>query len=415
MSIVEPFRASFYSEKAGDIKDLVCPPYDVISKSYEKELRGRAAHNFVHMELKMPDETYEDMADKLRKWSSAGLLATDNDPVFYLLRQKFSIKGIEYIRKGIFAQLKLTGGHSICAHEKTHEGPKEDRMNMLRFMKANISPNFVIYQNKEGEPASQLLLKYESSEPFMSVYDEHEKVQYDMWRIHDSVDIDSVKKYFENVELMIADGHHRTEVATKYFLQEKKEDPRYNYMMTYLSPVDDGLVVFPTHRVLHRKFDPADMLNKVSDIFEVEEYRDISEMAAAVAARQKYAFGFAQDGKYLCCTLKCTSVLDKVFASEEEKPYKAIDSFLLHKLVIEKTLGIVTREGDLSYTIDEKEAEKIALEIGGSVFLMKSTCVEEVMKVSVSGFTMPQKTTYFFPKLLSGLLIRQHELQEVAF
>ena len=411
MSIVEPFKASYFNtKKTGDIKNVVCPPYDVINKEYEQVLKDRSPYNYIHMTLKDPDESYESLGQKFEQLFVENIYTTSDKPAFYLLDQEFTIKGKTYNRRGIFAQLKLTGDHAICAHEKTHEGPKEDRMNMLKFMKANLSPNFIIYSRRDGEPTAVMMDKYSKSDPFLSVYDENEKVHYKMWVIDSQQDVETIKNYFSNIDLMIADGHHRTEVATKFYQNQKSDDQRYNYMMTYLSPVDDNLVVFPTHRVLLKKLE-INVMEKVSELFEVEQLEDIKAMATAVARQNKYAFGYAQDGKYACCTLKDPACLDDVFVTEKEKAYKAIDSFLLHNLVLGKLLDITIKEGDLKYTIDETEAEKIAERENGCVFLMKSTSIEEVMKVSVSGFTMPQKTTYFFPKLLSGLLIRKHDAQ----
>ena len=412
MSIVEPFKASYYNtDKVGNIKEVVCPPYDVINKKYEQELKERSDYNYVHMTLKKADDSYEDLSKIFENWFADGIFETEEKPCFYLLQQEFEIKGRTYKRRGLFAQLKLTGDHAICAHERTHEGPKEDRMNMLKFMKANLSPNFIIYSAKEGEPSRIMLNKYSSVDPFFVVYDENEKVDYKLWKIDSEADIAIIENYFIDNDLMIADGHHRTEVATKFFLDHKKDDQNYNYMMTYLSPVDDNLVVFPTHRILTRKLDINELLNKVSELFHIEQASSIEKMAAMVATKDEYAFGYAQDKKYICCTLKDSKCLDEIFVAAEEKAYKAIDSFLLHNFVLAKLLGVTTKEGDLKYTIDEVEAEQIAEEENGCVFLMKSTSVEEVMKVSVSGFTMPQKTTYFFPKLLSGLLIRKHDKQ----
>lgn len=412
MSIVEPFKASYYNQdKVGDIKGVVCPPYDVINEEYEKELKASSEYNYTHMTLKDPSMGYEDLAKVFDKWFADGAFVTDDKPAFYLLEQTFEIEGNAYTRRGLFGQLQLTGDHKICAHERTHEGPKEDRMNMLKYMKANLSPNFIIYPKRDGEPTALLLNKYKSEAPIYEVYDGNEKVNYRMWKIDNTEDVESVRSYFVDIDLMIADGHHRTEVATKYFTDYKKDDPKYNYMMSYLSPVDDNLLVFPTHRVLMRKLNIEEVLEKSAELFNVEEAANIKVMADLVASKDVFAFGYAQDSKYYCFTLKNPACLDEIFVSEDEKPYKVIDSFLLHNMVLAKTLGVTTKEGDLKYTIDPVEAESIATKNEGCVFLMKSTSVEEVMKVSVAGFTMPQKTTYFFPKLLSGLLIRRHEAQ----
>jgi uncharacterized protein (DUF1015 family) len=366
----------------------------------------------VHLELKDTSLDYAQLAGIFQKWCAEGVFENDVDPCLYLIKQDFEVEGKKYSRRGMMGQLKLTGDHKVHAHEKTHSGPKEDRKQMLRHMKANISPNFIIYRNTKDEPCAVLLKKYESQKPCAKVFDDNEKVDYTIWRIADKADIAMVEKFFEKQDLMIADGHHRTEVATKYFLEDMPNDPTYNYMMSYLSPIDENLLVFPTHRVLTRSVDVADLMKKCGQYFSIEKKADVRALADDVASKKVFAFGFAQAGEYLSCTLKDPKTLDAFFVTAEEQMYKGIDSFLLHNFLFAKVLGITTKEGDLKYTIRPVEAEQLAKESSGCVFLMKSTSVEEVMRVAVSGFCMPQKTTYFFPKVLSGLTLRKHELQK---
>lgn len=412
MSIVEPFKATYYNiDKVKDLSRVVCPPYDVINKEQEKKLKKKSVYNYAHMTLKDTKFSYKDISKVFDTWFDKKALITDEENAFYLLEQTFKVAGKQFKRRGLMGALKLSGRHSICAHEKTHEGPKADRMNMLKYMKANLSPNFIIYPKKKGEPTAAMMKKFGRKRPFMAVNDDNEKVKYKIWKIADPKDILKIKEYFKDIDLMIADGHHRTEVATTFYKTQKKNDKKYNYMMSYLSPVDNNLAVFPTHRVLTRKLDIEKVLESAKELFSVKKFKNIKEMAEAVAKKRKFAFAFAQDKQYYAFTLKDVESLDKIFKTKKEKAYKAIDSFLLHHLVFEKVLDVKTKEGDLVYTIDPKEAEVLAKENEGCVFLLKSTSVEEVMKVSVSGLTMPQKTTYFFPKLLSGLMLRKHDEQ----
>jgi uncharacterized protein (DUF1015 family) len=366
----------------------------------------------VHLELKDKSLDYAQLAAIFEQWCNDGVFENDAEPCFYLIKQDFTVDGKKYSRRGLMGQLKLTGSHKVHAHEKTHSGPKEDRKQMLRHMKANISPNFIIYRNANDEPCAILLKKYAAVKPCAQVFDENEKVDYTVWRVSDKADIAMVEKFFEKQDLMIADGHHRTEVATKYFLEDKPTDERYNAMMSYLSPIDENLLVFPTHRVLKRPVDVADLLQKCGQYFTAEKKASVIALADDVASKKVFAFGFAQGGEYYAMTLKDPKTLDQFFVTNEEQMYKCIDSFLLHNFVFAKVLGITTKEGDLDYTIRPVEAEQLAKESNGSVFLMKSTSVEEVMRVAVSGFCMPQKTTYFFPKIMSGLTLRRHELQK---
>jgi uncharacterized protein (DUF1015 family) len=412
MSVIQPFKATHYNpKKYAKLEKLVCPPYDIISKEHEKKLKNSSAYNYTHVLLRDEKTSYEALGARLRQWVKEGVLVDEDQPALYLVEQEYKVNGTSFRRRGFLGLVKLTGKHAICPHEKTHAKPKIDRMMVLKHVKANLSPIFIIYQKKNNEPTAILLKKAKTQKPFMAVTDTFEKVKYRIWKITDKKQIASVQRYFNGLPLMIADGHHRREVATDYCRMKKaKEDSPLNHMLTYFSPVDDNLLVLPTHRVYVKSLDIDLALSTLDSFFNIQHVKNAREAAELVSRQKNYSFVLYQSGEYRLCVLKDPALLDDVFTTRDEKAYKSIDSFLLHKFVFAKLLEIDPKEGELLYTIHADKAVGMADQNKGCAFIIKATKIEEIMRVAVSGLTMPQKTTYFYPKVLSGLVLRRHEV-----
>ena len=414
MSTVRPFKATYYNQKKiRTLTNVVCPPYDVISAEYERTLKKRSAYNYVNIILRDENTTYQDLARRLNDWLAAGVLVDDPDEAFYLVEQEYTVNGKKFCRRGFLGAIKLTGDHAIHAHEKTHAKPKVDRLKVIKAVKANLSPSFIIYPKNKQEPVQLLLKRMRRQKPFASVYDGNEKTTYRMWKVSAPADIERIVSYFDGLPLMIADGHHRTEVARAYYeMQKGKKNPALNYMMAYFSPIDSDLTVFPTHRVYTHAVDIDALISEAGKLFSVNRCKNAVEAAEFVGKQKKFAFAACQRGRCTAFVLKDKSSLDNVFRSKEDKPYRQIDSFLLHHLVFDKIIGIHPKEGELLYTIDPRKAVALAKEHDGCAFIIKATSIQEIMDVSVKGLTMPQKTTYFYPKFLSGLLLRRHAVDK---
>jgi uncharacterized protein (DUF1015 family) len=358
MAEVKPFRAVRYDERAGPLEALVAPPYDVISPEQRDELRARNTHNVVHLTL--PDDEVE--AGRLwTDWRSEGVLADDDEPAFWWLSQDYvGPDGVARTREGLVAALRIEPYENrvILPHERTHRGPKEGRLRLLRETRAQLEPLFFLY---EGEPPT----RRPDREPNLEADGAR------LWQLslHGT---DGVSGAFADRQLLIADGHHRYETALAY--HEEAGTPESGYVLAVLVSLDDpGLMIFPTHRVFAEE--PAEPLTTEERLPDPQSalaaLNDLPlERAAAVVYRPGDA-ELAVDG-------------------EGELDVRLVDR-----------LG---HEG-ISYTPDWQEAVR-AVDSGEAAVavLMRPTRIEDVFAVAQRGETMPQKSTYFYPKLVSGLL-----------
>jgi uncharacterized protein (DUF1015 family) len=337
MAVVKPFRALRYNEElAGPLENLVAPPYDVISDELRAELLARSPYNVVHLTL--PDSE-EDAARDLEEWRSSGVLVEEPPAVWALEQDYVGPDGVARKRFGLVASLKVepyaTG--TVLPHERTHAGPKEERLRLLRATRVQLEPIFLLYDG----PAP---VERPDREPDLEV--EGAK----LWRIDDPM----LVRYFDDKQLLIADGHHRYETAVA-FSQEEGFPASAQMPVVLVSTEDPGLEIFPTHRLFAEPKHLESEANGGPEVTEVT--RDGSRVV------------HGPEG-----------ILDVQFVD---------------------TLG---QEG-ISYTPDPEEAERRVREGEAAVaYLLRPTRIEDVFDYARRGEVLPQKTTYFFPKLISGLL-----------
>jgi uncharacterized protein (DUF1015 family) len=333
MADVKPFRAERYEDRAGPLEQLVAPPYDVISPEQREEYRARSPHNVVHLTL--PDDE-EQAARDLIAWRSEGVLERDASPAYWFLSQDYvGPDGVERTRSGLVASLRAEPYENgvVLPHERTHSGPKEGRLRLLRATKTQLEPIFLLY---EGEP-----LDSPAREP--DVRSGGDK----LWRIDDAPD-------FSDTQLLIADGHHRYETALAY--AGEGESP---YLMVVLVPTrQKGLTIFPTHRV-------AAHVNGAHGTPIGEPGDDLPGVVLYRGGQYELLEG---DG---------------------------LDVDVVERLAPDG-VTYTPQRAEAVATVDRGEAE--------AAFLLRPTRIEDVWEVARSGRTMPQKSTYFYPKLTSGLL-----------
>jgi uncharacterized protein (DUF1015 family) len=348
---VKPFRAVRYGERAGPLESLVAPPYDVISPSERKLLAEESPHNVVHLTL----PTDEPEAGRLwKEWRGDGALVEEDDPGFWWLSQDYvGPDGVARTREGLVAALRAEPYENrvVLPHERTHRGPKEQRLRLLREVRAQLEPLFFLY---EGSPPATR----PDREPDLEVEGAR------LWRLP----ADGIPEAFADRQLLIADGHHRYETALAY--HEEAGRPESAYVLAVLVSLDDpGLMIFATHRVFEHE--PAEQLP-------AEEVSD-PETALEQAPRDRAAAVLYREGR-------------SELAVDGEG---------------ELDVGLVDRLGHegISYTPDWHEAVR-AVDDGEAevAVLMRPTRIEDVFAVAQRGETMPQKSTYFYPKLVSGLL-----------
>jgi uncharacterized protein (DUF1015 family) len=356
---IKPFRALRYdTERAGPLEDLVAPPYDVISPEERREFLERSPHNVVHLTL--PDSE-EEAGRTFREWRDEHILATE-DAGFWALSQDYvGPDGVARTRTGLVASLRVepyeTG--AVLPHERTHRGPKEGRLRLLHEVGAQLEPIFLLYEGATP-------FKVPVSAPDIEVEGAR------LWRL----DEPSIGEAFVDRRLLIADGHHRYETALAY--HEEMGTPESGYMLVVLVSLEDpGLTIFPTHRVF-RKAPSRGSLTGEQRADPESALRELGELSRERAAVVVY------DGE-----------TELAVDGAGELDVQLVDR-----------LG---HEG-LTYTADWREAVR-AVDEGEAVLavLMRPTRIEDVFEVSGRGETMPQKSTYFYPKLVSGLLFHPLE------
>ncbi|MEE9591367.1 MAG: DUF1015 domain-containing protein [Thermodesulfobacteriota bacterium] len=443
MAQIMPFRGLFYNpEKIEDIKAVVAPPYDVISQDMQDMLYHRHPDNIVRLILgkTYPDDTptknrYTRASLDFKRWRSERVLVLDERPSIYYYVQTYILKSrLKKTRKGFIARSRLEefGKGSIHPHEKTLSGPKADRLRLTEACRANFSCIFSLYSQPDLE-INGLLEDSINDIPIIDVVDD-EGITNKVWKVDDQFFIESIAKDIANKPLFIADGHHRYETALNYrnLIRERANtwtgnEPE-NYVMMYFSNMDDeGITILPTHRVVHSipNFDSKAFLLDCSTYFNIEKIEFNEKIEPRVRkeffvrmeemADIPQSFGLYMEGvnAYYILTLKNRGIIDREIADTIPEAFKEMDVSLLHSLILDKILGISVKaqEGqrNLIYEKDSDAAINAVNEKCQLAFLLKPTKIEQIKRVSEAGHVMPQKSTYFYPKLLSGLVINPLE------
>src|SRR3954471_9618291 len=406
MADVQPLRALHYNpDVAGPIDRLVAPPYDVIDAERRAELAGRSDHNVVAVDLPQGDgDPYEHAARLLGGWIAEGAVVRDAQPALWILRQDYvGPDGEARTRTGFFARLRVEdyGPGRIRPHERTHPGPKEDRLRLTRATKANMSPIFVLH------PGPTLV--HGGGEPWADVTDE-DGTRHRLWRMDDAEQIAKVQEALADQELLIADGHHRYETARAYAEEIGGEGP-HRYVLACLVGLEDpGLTVYPTHRLV-KETTPAQQEALAAALradFEIERVERDDLAPAPGNGLTTLGYLDAHFRQPFRLTLKDQATADGVLAGEPE-PYRRLDAAVLESLLLKGPLELtdddISHLNRFGYARDAEQA--LALVESGEydlAFLLRPPPVAQVREVAASGASMPPKSTYFFPKLLTGLL-----------
>lgn len=424
MAILEPFKGVTYNlSKVGRLDDVVAPPYDVISPSDQRWYYEKHPYNVVRLILPMEEDPqknkYEISRDYLNRWISEGVLNIDDEPAFYIIRQQFEVDGDRKSRTGFTCIVKLEdyNAGTIIPHEDILEKPMDDRLNMLRHTQANYDSVFGLYSD---ETTQNIIYNAITEGPDASAVD-RDGVLCELWRLTDPGLIESICRSMANKSILIADGHHRYAAALAYRNEMREKagsiDPcaPYEYvMMTLVSTDDSGLVILPTHRLVGNitKIDTNELITQLSQNFIIKEsspaqlMNDVSSLFG-----KEHAFGLYNNKKAYLLVLKPDAKPEKLITINCSDALKRLDVTILHSLILEKCLGIqmqqMAKQANLSYTRNADEA--IQLVDSGQyemAFLMNPTTISEVKAVTESGDRMPQKSTFFYPKLPTGMVFR---------
>jgi uncharacterized protein (DUF1015 family) len=417
---IEPFRAlTFNRARAGDLGSLVAPPYDLVDAARQAELYARNPFNVIRLELNREADPYSAAAATLREWIAEGVLAQRARPAIYYYMQRFELAGSQRVRHGIVARIRLEEFASgrILPHERTFPKAKEDRLRLLTATRLNISPIFGLYPAGDAD-LSRLLAKTASAPPAIHVVDDL-GITNEVREIDTPSAIATIQQALADVRVLIADGHHRYETALEYRrrIRAQDGDPAelrpYDYVMMTLVAFDDpGLVILPTHRLV-RHLPPeaiAAFDSRAQPIFEIEQHRDPTAVVDAIAASRKGAIGvLLRSGVSRILRLKQPAAMAAAMP-DAPAAVRDLDVSILHTLVLDRIFGIkadeVRKGGNLEYTIDAARAmAEVVAGTADGAFLMAPPTVDDVAQVCGAGATMPEKSTYFHPKLLTGLMM----------
>ena len=407
MTDIRPFRALRYPASLGPLENLLAPPYDVISGDYRKTLLGRHKGNVARVILKDPadgERGYERIGEIFKGFRADGTLVQDKEPAIYLLEQRFSWEGRAYLRSGILARFKVEpeGSPLIRPHEKTRGPAKEDRFSVLKATRANFSPIFLFFEDQGAfaKAASRARLAH----PVLATYTDDDGIAHTVWAITKAENIEELAKSAGGGPSYIADGHHRYATAQRYL---KEVGPEGAVTYGYFCPNDEGLVVLPYHRILFDAPTPAQVMTRLEGKYLLSAV-DTAEKAAREVANSTLPFAFAllwPDGQAIVCE-SAPGVEDEL-PKEAPQCLKDLDTYFLHHAGF-KHLGLVDPKVEFVHSLADARSE-LAAHPGAVAVLMRATPLRHIAAVADASESMPPKSTFFHPKIPSGILVHPLE------
>ncbi len=417
---IEPFRALMYNRQiAGEPARVVAPPYDLIGAARQNQLYERSPYNVVRLELGRDADRYGAAERTLAEWLAAGVVERSARPAIFQYTQTFDLEGRLLHRTGFIARVRLEefDRGRIVPHERTFPAAKEDRLRLLTALQVNTSSIFGLYSGAHPE-LERLRDQVAAREPLIDLVDDL-GIRNELRPIEDAGEIAIVQRELEAPRILIADGHHRYETALNYRRARRHEnassEPQpYDYtMMTLVACDDPGLVILPTHRVV--KSLPADAIasftQRAREVFNVEELAHRDEFRARLNDSGAGAIGVTlkDSPSYLILRLRSQSAMETAMPDAPAE-VRRLDVSVLHALVFDRIFGLradeIRKGGNIEYTVEIGGAlGAVANGRADGAFLMNPPSIQDVERVSDAGATMPEKSTYFHPKLLTGLVM----------
>ena len=424
MAEIKAFKGMRYTYSGGSLNTLVCPPYDIISDAQRESYIEKNPYNIIRLELpKGGDERYREAGDTLDKWLDGEILACDGEDGVYVYEMQFTANGAKRSLKGFVSLVRLTDFSEgiVLPHEETLSKAKQDRFDLMGETFCNFSQIYSLYMDEDNSVYG-IIDGSSNGAPDMEVTDGDGTV-HRMWRISDKNTISRLTAAFVDKKLYIADGHHRYETALNFhrsLCASGKAVPgdRSGYVMMMLVNMENnGLVVFRTHRIVHglAEFNAEKIIDECKKYFTVSEAPDEGRMQAALNMAYdegKKAFAmYVGAGNCFVMTLKDETAVKRLLPDMSDA-YCGLDVSVLHSLVLERIFGIdkenMANQKNLGYTRSREEALR-AVDIDGAdcSFILNPTKVSEIRDVAAAGEKMPQKSTYFYPKLITGLVMNR--------
>ncbi len=429
MATIEAFKGIRYSLKDGsDISDKISPPYDVLSEEDKQKLLSRSPYNIVSIDLPHtppktagPEECYKKAADRFQDWLDEGVLIRDDEPMIYLYQQRFVYNDKEYVRRGFVARLKIEefGSGSVYPHEKTYGGPKEDRLLLTKYTRANISQVFCLFDDETNEITNKL---YNRAKYPPTYKGELEGIMNEVWTLGDRELCHWLSQQMCGRKILIADGHHRYDTSRMYrdYLRETEnidEMHPANYVgCMFVSMSEPGLAILPTHRCIFGmgRLSLDELSDALSGGFDVELKEDINngeqlEKAVKDFGESVLAFLKSDDVRVLLVRPKDVENLLSELADDYILDWRKLPVSILHHYVLDKIVyprwlkeDVPTIEylhlADEMFDFTKSHADVLGVYV-------PATPIGAMRNISLAGQLMPQKSTFFYPKLATGLVI----------
>jgi uncharacterized protein (DUF1015 family) len=411
---IKPFKAIRYTKKAGEPEDLITQPYDKIDAALQKEYYEKSAYNYCRLILPKENNKYETARQRIRDWLSEGILSKDAEPAIFVSRQSFNLNGKTCTRIGLIAALRLYpyGENIVFPHEVTYKEPKTDRLNMLRAVQKDLEPVFLIYSDPENVTIN-FFSEITKGKPTIEVEDSF-GVKHAVWRITDHQNLKLLEQAMADKKLVITDGHHRYESAVAYrdeMRQKGKwiEDSAFNFHMCYMVPVQDqGLVILPTHRLLKECKLTDEVLQALSNLFAVSEITATAEALESFLKthREEHAFCVYDGSKAFSLLLKDEEKASELVNASCPKEACLLDVVILRDVIFKHVMkvGKLKMDKNILYAESTRNAlKKVDSGQAKLAFLVNPINAEMVWQIAQKNWRLPEKSTDFYPKPVSGL------------
>lgn len=420
MATIKGFKGMRFN--GGDLNTLVCPPYDIISEAQREDYIKTNPHNIIRLELPVGENRYKDAGSTLKSWLEEGALKQDDKDSIYVYEMEFTAYKQRKSVKGFVSLVKLEEFSKgvVLPHEETLSKAKTDRFNLMSETFCNFSQIYSLYMDEDNSVYS-LVDSCSKGKPDMEVTDPDGTI-HRMWCVSDEATLAKLALMFKEKKLYIADGHHRYETALnfhKHLVEEGKAtagDLSGYIAMMLVNMENEGLVVFPTHRIVRDlpDFNSEALLAACGEYFDIENAAGVSEVEKKLAEKYKdgkSAFGYYDGSKYALITLK-DNVDMFSFLPDMSAAYRGLDVSVLHSVILERVFGIdkenMANQKNLTYTkIIEEAVAAVDEKKANCAFILNPTRVSEIRDVALEGEKMPQKSTYFYPKLITGLVMNK--------
>lgn len=412
MAEIIPFKGILYDTSRVQIEDVIAPPYDIITPEYREALYMQSPYNIVRVDFGKEEATdnearnkYTRARESLEAWMKEGVFVRSEKPSFYAYEVNYRIEGIKRRLIGFLCLLKLEelGKGVVYPHECTHSRPKQDRLNLMRSCNANTSPIFALYKSS-GDEIARILSAVSLTKPYISTEDILGDT-HRLWQIDQEGAIESIRHELRDKAIFIADGHHRYETAFEFYREKSLQgnpagakSVNFDHVLVFLSNMlGEGLTILPTHRLLRTI--PEDIDRIFSRYFEIETITEGFDIRKILSGK-RHAFGFYRKGSknWQVLTYRENDV------SEIAHELREIDVIILHELVLKE----ISHTAEIGYEMDmQRVLERVNHGEFSAAFFLNPTRVEDVEKAALSSVRMPPKSTYFYPKLLTGLVINK--------